>query len=91
MSEATIPVSEAARDFLPILDLVERRQEPATLLRDGKAVARLVPIAAAAQTCEDLATRWEKLEKLPPDEAEAFASDVEHARASLPPVTSAWD
>jgi len=31
------------------------------------------------------------LDKLPPDEATAFADDVEHARANLPPLKPAWD
>ena len=91
MSERAIPVAEAAKDFLRVLDFVESRQEPTTLLRNGKAVARLVPVLDPARTCEELAQRWEKLERLPAEEAEAFATDVERARASLPPPTPAWD
>jgi prevent-host-death family protein len=91
MSETAVPVAEAARDFLRVLDLVETRREPATLVRDGKPVARLVPVPDLAATCGELAERWEKLERLPPDEAQRFADDIERARGSLPPLRSAWD
>lgn len=39
----------------------------------------------AAPTCADLAERWAGLEKLPPDEAGAFADDLEQACKNLPP------
>jgi len=91
MSETTIPVAEAARDFFRILDIVEREHQPAILVRDGRPVATLNPILSPALNCEELAARWEKLEKLPADEAEAFADDVEQARDTLPPIRPVWD
>ena len=90
MSETAIPVAEAARDFLRVLDRVERGGESAVLVREGRPVATLIPIPSAVLTCAELAERWPKLEKLPADEASSFADDVEHARASLPPLSSAW-
>ena len=91
MSENAIPVTEAAANFLRVLDRVETRREPTTLTRDGKPVARLIPLPGPAATCLELAERWEKLDKLPAEEAEAFAKDLEQARANLPPVKSPWD
>jgi antitoxin (DNA-binding transcriptional repressor) of toxin-antitoxin stability system len=91
MSETAISVAEAARDFLRVLDQVERKREPAVLLREGKPVATLNPVAGAALTCTELAERWSSLPKLPPDEAAAFADDLERARESLPPLKSGWD
>lgn len=46
---------------------------------------------SAARTCSDLAERWSQLERLPSDEASAFADDIERARATLPPLKPAWD
>lgn len=46
---------------------------------------------APALTCGELADRWMALIKLSPDEGSAFASDIEKARASLPPLKPAWD
>lgn len=43
-----------------------------------------------AQTCGELAERWSGLEKLPSDEANAFADDIEKGRANLPPLKSSW-
>jgi antitoxin (DNA-binding transcriptional repressor) of toxin-antitoxin stability system len=91
MSETTVPVAEAARDFFRILDLVERKHQSAILVRDGKPVATLNPILSPALSCEELAARWEKLEKLSADEAKAFADDVEQSRDALPPVKPVWD
>ena len=91
MSETAISVAEAAKDFLRVLDRVERQRESAILVREGKPVATLSPLPSAAMSCAELAERWPKLEKLSPDEADAFADDLEHARANLPPLRPAWD
>lgn len=91
MSETAIPVAEAAKDFLRLLDWVERQRESAILVREGRPVATLSPLPSAALTCAELADRWPKLDKLSSDEANAFADDLEHARASLPPLKPAWD
>jgi hypothetical protein len=45
----------------------------------------------AALTCGELADRWARLEKLPSEEANAFAGDIEKARANLPPLKASWD
>ena len=45
----------------------------------------------AALTCGELADRWAGVEKLPLEEAHAFADDVEQARANLPPLKPSWD
>jgi hypothetical protein len=46
---------------------------------------------APAISCGELAERWVLLEKMPQQEADAFARDVEESRRNLPPPTSAWD
>ena len=45
----------------------------------------------AALTCGELADRWPRLERLPLEEAHAFAEDLEQARAKLPPLKATWD
>jgi antitoxin (DNA-binding transcriptional repressor) of toxin-antitoxin stability system len=91
MSEIAIPVADAAKDFLRLLERVERGRESAILLREGRPVATLSPLPRAALTCAELAERWPRLEKLSSDEANAFADDLEHARTHLPPLKTAWD
>lgn len=77
-----VPVADAARDFLGLLDRVERDHESAVLLRDGRPVATLTPVPGAVLTCAELAERWPRLERLPADEAATFADDLERARTS---------
>ena len=91
MSETAISVAEAAKDFLRLLEGVERRRESAILVREGKPVATLSPLPSAARSCAELAERWPSLEKLSPDEANAFADDLERARANPPALSPAWD
>jgi antitoxin (DNA-binding transcriptional repressor) of toxin-antitoxin stability system len=91
MSEVAIPVAEAAKDFLRVLESVERNREPAILVRDGRPVATLSPLPGAAMTCAELAERWPGLQKLSAEEGNAFADDIERARTSLPPLKPAWD
>jgi hypothetical protein len=64
-----------------------------TLPLNGHALLTLLDSGAPSptRTCGELAERWSGLEKLPLDEANAFADDIEHARAHLPPLKSAWD
>jgi hypothetical protein len=47
--------------------------------------------SASATTCGELAEMWGRIEKLSPQEANAFANDLERARASLPPLKTKWD
>jgi len=91
VSENAITVAEAAKDFLRVLDWVESHREPTLWVRDGQPVAKLIPVPRPAGTCEELASRWEQIPRLAAEEAEAFASDIEHARAALPPLKPAWD
>jgi len=64
-----------------------------TLPLNGHGLLTLLDSSASSpvRTCGELAERWGGLEKLPLDEANAFADDIEHARATLPPLKSAWD
>ncbi len=63
-----------------------------TLPVNGHALLTLLDSGAPpSRTCGELAERWSALEKLPLNEASAFADDIEQARAILPPLKSAWD
>ena len=91
MNETAISATDAAKDFLRLLELVEDRGESAVILREGRPIATLSPMPRVAMTCTELAERWPQMERLSPDEANAFADDLEEARATLPPPKSAWD
>ncbi|MBI5773216.1 MAG: hypothetical protein HZA89_05665 [Verrucomicrobia bacterium] len=66
---------------------------PEMLPANAHALLTLLDSSAppAARTCGELAERWGGLDRLPSDEGCAFADDLAQARASLPPMKSAWD
>jgi antitoxin (DNA-binding transcriptional repressor) of toxin-antitoxin stability system len=90
-SETAVPVAEAAEDFLKLLDRVERERKSAVIVREGKPVATLSPVPGPTLTSVELADRCERWSRLPPEEANSFADDLESARRNLPPLRSAWD
>jgi len=63
--------------------------------RPAKAHALLTLLDSSAppvaRTCGELAERWPGLERLPADDASAFAEDIERARANLPKLKPARD
>ena len=77
MSQIAIPVTEAAKDFLRVVENVERNRESAVLTKDGRPVATLNPVPSVARTCAELAALWRELDRLPVEEASAFADDLE--------------
>jgi len=70
-----------------------RAREPEALPAKARALLTVLDSSAAATalTCGELAERWAGWEKLPTEEADAFADDIERARASLPSLKPAWD
>lgn len=91
MNGTAISVTDAARDFLSLVERVESRRESAVITREGRPVATLVPVNRPAATCEKLAAYWEKIPRLSPEEGEAFARDIEEGIRNLPPLKSPWD
>lgn len=86
----TITVTEAARHFSDLINRVRYRHEKAVLLKGGKPVAQVGPVRSA-MTGRELAKRWEEHPWLAPDEAGAFAADIQSARSKLPPPESKWE
>lgn len=83
-----ISATKAARNFSDLLNRVAYRHESVEINRGGRAVARLIPVESI------LGVRGGDLSKfladLPSlgDEVDAFAADVESARAT--PEDDAW-
>jgi antitoxin (DNA-binding transcriptional repressor) of toxin-antitoxin stability system len=94
MSSAIISVADAASDFPRVLAHVEASGESVVLVRDGRSVAQIIPLGRSnqpARTGHELAERWKTAPRLPPDEAEAFARDLEDIHRNQPPLRSLWD
>jgi prevent-host-death family protein len=90
MSEKTMSVTEAARNFSRIIRRAERRAST-LLVKNGKPVARVVPVETSPKTTRSLAEAWPRMRHLNPKEADTFAADIEAARKTLPPLVSPWD
>ena len=89
MTERILTVDEAEQSFAELVERVRRDGESATLVRDGVPVARLVPVGPA-RTAAEAAEAWERRPRLDPEDAEAFAEEVERARRELPPLRDPW-
>ena len=72
-------VTEVARNFAEYVNRVAYRGERFTLMRGGKPVAELSPVARGVRV-EDLPALFASLPRLALDEAEAFARDIELGR-----------
>ena len=73
-------VTDVLRNFSDYINRVAYRGERFTLMRGGKEVAELTPVAPAGRRLADLPALLESLPHLDPDEADAFARDVADAR-----------
>lgn len=91
MKEQTLSVTEAARGFSDLINRVHYRGESATLTKNGRAVARLVPVGSPLITGAELAKRWKPGSFLTPKEVEDFANDIEEGRRFFKPYVSSWD
>ena len=92
--ETTLTVTEAARNFADVVNRAYYRHEVTTLLKNGKPVARVVPIVPTAlRTGVEIAAAMaaDPHPRLGDAEAEAFEADLLKARGEMPPLVSPWD
>ena len=85
-----ISVTEASRNFADCVNRARYQDTAFVLLKNGKAVARIVPETPRPKRGAELASALRNaLQKahLTPDEAEAWRQELEEARrGDLPPV-----
>lgn len=87
-----ISVTEAVRNFADFINRVAYRGEHFLLERGGRPVARLVPVPSAGRL-GDLPGLLDSAPRLTPEEATAFADDLEEALGSLDmrPEVDPWE
>jgi antitoxin (DNA-binding transcriptional repressor) of toxin-antitoxin stability system len=90
MSERILTVTEAARGFADLINRIYYRNESALLVRNGTPVARIVPVRPPRLTGAELADWWERRPVLAPEDADAFADDVEAARRDAHAARDPW-
>jgi prevent-host-death family protein len=83
--KGTISVTEAVRNFADFINRVAYRGEHFVLERGGRPVARLVPVPQAGRL-GDLPGLLGNVPALGPEEADAFARDMEDVMGRVPPL-----
>jgi len=89
MKKTRISVTEAARNFADCVNRAHYQNVTFVLLRNGEAVARLVPGKEKVCVGRDLAQVLENA-NLPDDEARAWHRDLQSARKTLKAPTDKW-
>ena len=78
----TVTVTEFSENLADYIDRVADRGESFVLMRDGKAIAEIRPVAARMRL-GDLPELFRTLPRLSKQEANEFARDTEEARDRL--------
>jgi antitoxin (DNA-binding transcriptional repressor) of toxin-antitoxin stability system len=89
MIEKTITVTEAARNFADCVNRAHYQDTTFVLLKNGVAVARIVPENRKPSTGRELAAALAKV-RLSPEESAAWLRDLEEARKNLLPQRDKW-
>lgn len=74
--EATLTVTEAARNLVAVVHRAHYRHEATTLIENGRPVARVVPVAGEMKTGREIAARMAGRPRFTPSEAEEFEADL---------------
>jgi antitoxin (DNA-binding transcriptional repressor) of toxin-antitoxin stability system len=90
MSERPVSITEAARELPELVEAARARHESTVLVKDGEAVARIVPFRRGI-TGRELAEIWPTLTHLTPEDAERFEAELNEARRFLIPPTPKWE
>jgi antitoxin (DNA-binding transcriptional repressor) of toxin-antitoxin stability system len=86
----TLTVTEAARNFSDVVSRAFYRRETTVLLKGGKTVAKIVPVARGSVTGRTLAQRWADLPHMDASDAEAWAAEAEATKAQLSTPHDPW-
>ncbi len=88
----TLTVTEVARNFSHVLDSVERKQEELVLVRNHRAIARLVPEPPARNALEVLGDLYRTLDD---DAAHSLSEGIKRGRdrkdGTLSELRNPWD
>ena len=89
MKKMTITVTEASRNFADCVNRAHYQNQTFVLMKNGKAVARLVPEKEKICTGKDLAKALEQV-KLSAEEAKAWRKDLTEGRKILIAPKDKW-
>ena len=85
----SLTATQLARQLPDVLNRVAYRREPFVVVRGKRALAELRPLPVGTRLA-DLPAVLAALPRLQPEAAEAFATDLDAARADLPAARDPW-
>jgi antitoxin (DNA-binding transcriptional repressor) of toxin-antitoxin stability system len=89
MKRTVISVTEASRNFADCVSRVHYQNQSFVLVKNGKALARLVPEAEKACTGKELAEALAAV-RLEPADAAAWGRDIAKGRKTLKTPADKW-
>jgi prevent-host-death family protein len=87
----SVTAEDASRAFTDILSRVEAEGAPVEIVRDGKVVARLVPVMGKVKTLGELIEAMKTWPKLEPGDGDDWIREIEELRRQSPMPPSPWD
>jgi prevent-host-death family protein len=90
MSEAMLTIEDAARRLDDVVERVRAKGEAAILLKSGRPVARIVPVASAGDVSNDLIAFLRRWRADHPDPDEEFSDVVQESRQWQGPPQDPW-
>jgi prevent-host-death family protein len=91
MNETVMTVEDAARCLPDLVERVHAKGEAALIVKSGRPLARIVPVATCGQTNDELIAflhQW-RIEYPEPDEQ--FAAAIEESRTIIRAPRNPWD
>jgi antitoxin (DNA-binding transcriptional repressor) of toxin-antitoxin stability system len=85
-----LTLAEAARDLPSAVKRARASADGVVLLDAGEPVAKIVPVRPLGKTGREIAANGRLLPRLSPEEAEAFARDIEEGRKFFLPLRDPW-
>jgi antitoxin (DNA-binding transcriptional repressor) of toxin-antitoxin stability system len=85
-----LTIAEAARDLSAVVERARASAEGVVLLDGGEPVAKVVSVRPRGKTGREIAASGRLRPRLSPEEAEAFARDIEEGRKFFLPLRDPW-
>ncbi len=91
MSEAMVTVEEAAAHLGELVERVHAYREPAIIVKEGRAMAWIVPVPAAGEVAEDLVGFLRRWRSDHPDPDDQLSESIDESRRAVQPPHDPWE
>ncbi|MGH7136185.1 MAG: type II toxin-antitoxin system prevent-host-death family antitoxin [Pirellulales bacterium] len=85
-----LTIEDAARHLDDVVERVRAKGEPAILVKSGRPVARIVPVASARRASDDLIAFLRRWRAEHPEPDEDFSDAIQESRQCQGPSRDPW-